>query len=102
LRSHNKLSDSQKDKEMLIAFVNDYCHLDGAFIFEIIRNNSNFITTSEVICTLWSKYTREYSRNHPKSILVGTQQINNQNEKNESVEIGLDYEEDNEKMPFHP
>jgi hypothetical protein len=102
LRSHSKLGDNEKDKEMLNTFVNEYCHLDGAFIFQIIRNNSNFITTSEIICTLWSKYCREYFRHHQKINILNSQKTS-QNEKNESVEIGIiDYDEEQEKLPFHP
>ncbi len=62
LRAQGKLGDTEKEKEMLALFVNEYCYLDGAFIFQILRRNSNYITTSEIISALWSKYCRDYSR----------------------------------------
>lgn len=62
LMTQNKLGSSEKDRIMLRSFVNEYCHLDGAFIFALIRRNTNFITVSEIICSLWLKYCREYNR----------------------------------------
>lgn len=95
LRSHNKLGNTDKDQEMLDAFVNEFCHLDGAFIFAIIRRNSNYITTSEIICSLWSKYCRDFNRSHPgfKSIVI------NKNDNDNNIGM-IDYDETPEKAPF--
>lgn len=60
LRTHSKLGESPKEKEMLNTFVSDFCHLDGALIFALIRLNSNEITISEIVGALWSKYCKDY------------------------------------------
>ena len=104
LRSHNKLGSGEKEKEMFYAFVNDYLHLDGAFILCILRRNSNYITSSEIVCTLWSRFCREYIRSHsdaPKSIVIGGEEEGASAKTNTEVhKIGMfDYQE-NEKMPF--
>lgn len=85
LRSHNKLGNSEKERQLFGSFVQDYCYLDGAFIFAILRRNSNYITTSEIISSLWARYCRDCVRNNdlPKSILVS-----NQNDMQE-IKIGL-------------
>lgn len=90
LRSQNKLGDTEKDREMLALFVNEYCYLDGAFIFQILRRNSNYITTSEIISALWSKYTRDYQRQA---------HVSKEQQPADSVEIGMNnYSE--EKQPL--
>lgn len=93
LRVHGKLSDSEKQQEMFETFVNDYCYLDGAFIFQILRRNSNYITTSEVICALWSKFSANYRMNYRHDAKVS---------KNiDEIENGMDnYEETPEKKPL--
>lgn len=94
LRVHGKLLDSEKEQEMFEIFVNDYCYLDGAFIFQILRRNSNYITTSEVICALWSIFSSEkYVMNYRNDARVS---------KNvDEVEIGMEnYEETPEKKPL--
>jgi hypothetical protein len=112
LKSHKRLGDGEKEREMFDSFVNDYFHLDGTFIMAIIRRNSNFLTTSEIVCALWSKYSREFSRSPhqhqpPKSILVSTAERGAHNQsahKTNTVEIGMiDYDDElEEKTPFEP
>ena len=98
LRTHRKLGSGEKDKEMFNSFVMDYCHLDGAFIFEIIRRNSNYITTSEIIVSLWQKYYREYTRNALEN--ENKQMIKGSYDK-DAVEIGM-IDDEPEKSPFSP
>jgi hypothetical protein len=95
LRTHNKLGDSEKEREMFNSFIDDFCHLDGAFMFEIIKRNSNYITTSEIICALWGKYCRDFSR-----LNLERMQRRSKEGANDSVEIGMIDYEDQEKAPF--
>lgn len=103
LKSHKKLGSGEKESEMFDAFVNEYFHLDGAFIVAIIRRNSNYLTTSEIVCALWSKFGREYTRvqhDPPRPILPhggGHGQVP------KAVEIGMAEfdDESDEKTPFH-
>lgn len=95
LKSHNKLGNTEKDKELFNTFVKEYCHLDGAFIFSILRRNSNYITTSEIICTLYDKFCREFNR-PPRE----HRQVLNAYAK-ETIEIGMmDNDDYDEKKPF--
>lgn len=102
LRSHNKLGASDKDKDMFHSFVDDYCHLDGAFIFSIIRRNTNYITTSEIISNLYTKYCPDYIRSQNTSRFEFTNKKNDVSYNNtESVGIGMvDYDETFENKPF--
>lgn len=54
LKSHNKISDTNESS--LNKFIENFCHLDGAFVFAIIRRNTNYMTTSEIISNLFVKY----------------------------------------------
>jgi hypothetical protein len=91
------LGNSEKERVMFDSFVSDYCHLDGGFIFALLRRNANFISTSEIICTLWSRYCREYTRTHdlqhdndaPKTIIVHAA---NNNETNHRVASRIAFE----------
>ncbi len=85
LRAQGKLGDTEKEKEILVHFVNEYCYLDGAFIFQILRRNSNYITTSEIISALWTKYYHDYSRQAYASKRDVTT-----DETLQHVEIGMD------------
>jgi hypothetical protein len=98
LRSHNKLGTEEKDLQIFNSFITDYCHLDGAFIIEILRRNSNYITTSEILVALWSKYQREMMRSHqdvPRIIHVE----GNFNNKDQTELAMIDCDEP-EKTPF--
>jgi len=102
LKSHKKLGSGDKESEMFDTFVNNHLHLDGAFIIAIIRRNSNYLSTSEIVCALWSKFGREFTRMHhdvPRSaITVGGGSLGPK-----SVEIGMTEFEDelDEKAPFN-
>ena len=102
LRSHNKLGSSDKDQDMFNSFVEVYCHLDGAFIFTIIRRNTNYITTSEIISSLYTKYCPDYIRSHnSKKFSISykkNDELKNNNDFNDSV--GIDFDEQMEKTPF--
>ena len=97
LRSHNKLGTGEKDLDIFNTFITEYCHLDGAFIIEIIRRNSNYITTSEIIVALWSRYHREIARSQqemPRSINVDG------SFSKDRTEIGMIDCDEPEKTPF--
>ena len=100
LRSHNKLGSSDKEKDMFNSFVDVYCHLDGAFIFSIIRRNTNYITTSEIISNLYTKYCPDYIRSQNASRFnIGSKK--NDDSNTDSVGIGMiDYDDQVEKTPF--
>jgi hypothetical protein len=53
--SHNQLN-ATLDSKLMDDFVESYCHLDGAFLFAIIRRNTNYMTTFEIINHLYAKY----------------------------------------------
>ena len=97
LRSHKRLGTEEKDVKLFDSFIVDYCHLDGAFIIEIIRRNSNYITTSEIMCALWARYQREATRsgNIVMHSISGKGDANNADSR---VDMG-DYD-DAEKSPF--
>ncbi len=94
LRSHNKLGDSEKDKKIFDSFVTEYCHLDGAFIFQILRRNSNYLTTSDIIVALWTKYVNNY-----KNLSIHHHHESEDNNACDSVGIRMN-EDDIEKRPF--
>jgi len=41
---------------MIPMFVENYCGLDGSFVFAIIRRNTNYMTACEIISNLYSNY----------------------------------------------
>ncbi len=57
-------------------FVREYCHLDGAFVLMLIRRNTNFITSSKIVESLWKCYVEEKRRD--KSF---NKEINEESEK---------------------
>jgi hypothetical protein len=63
LKAKKKIGSNAKDGLILDAFVTEYCHLDGAFIFALIRENTNFIITTEIISSVWDKFYKEYTSN---------------------------------------
>lgn len=64
LKAKRKIGGSEKDGLILEAFVTQYCHLDGAFIFSLIRENTNFIITTEIISSVWDKFYKAYTSSH--------------------------------------
>ena len=53
---------TKENKYEFDPFVRDYCHLDGAFLLTLIRHNTNFITLSKIVQSLWDCYTDERKR----------------------------------------
>lgn len=51
------------DSRLVRKFVVDYLRQDGTFLFRLIAHNTNNITTTEVICTLW-----DYWKDRPSKI----------------------------------
>ena len=56
LKSSNKKLNSAADHRFMNDFVENYCHLDGSFVFAIIRRNTNYMITYEIINLLFTKY----------------------------------------------
>ena len=55
-----RLNDT--DNSSLNHFIDDFCNLDGAFVFAIIRRNTNYMTTSDIISSLYHSYTSDNKR----------------------------------------
>jgi hypothetical protein len=50
---------SKENRYDFTPFVSEYCHLDGAFVLTLIRRNTNFITLSKIVESLWKCYMDE-------------------------------------------
>jgi len=90
LKTQKQLSDNEKDDMLLDAFVNEYCHLDGSFIFSLIRRNTNFITTSEIICALWMKFCRDYTKPTEMKPLFGEHRKRNDYDVDDNENLKYD------------
>ena len=99
LKAKQKFGGSEKDGLILDSFVSEYCHLDGAFIFALLRQNTNFIITSEIICSVWDKFYKVYTSSHDiKGILeIRKKKVINKQPKNMFDEIN----EEHENTPLH-
>lgn len=97
LQSEGKLNEDKRTQEMFNVFVNDYCYLDGSFIFQILRRNSNYITTAEIISALWQKFCEDYSL----KMSMPMKYSSGKSDHSDSVEIN-EYDETMEKKPFVP
>ena len=91
LRSQVKLGDSEKEVAAFNKFVLEYCHLDGAFIFQILRRNSNFIAASDIISSLWFRFCEHL--NEPNYVIRASRF------GKDSIELGMN-DKDDEKRPL--
>lgn len=44
------------DKEKVAKFVEDYLRQDGVFVLRLVGHNTNAITVTEFVCSLWDEY----------------------------------------------
>lgn len=55
LRLMDKLEEHQ-DKKRCINFVDKYLKQDGVFVLRLVGHNTNAITVTEFVCSLWDNY----------------------------------------------
>jgi hypothetical protein len=97
LKAKQKYGGSEKDRMILDSFVTEYCHLDGAFIFALIRRNTNFITTSEIISSVWDKFYKAYTSTHE---LKGSREIRMKNMPKTKIDVD-EITEESENTPLN-
>ena len=51
-----------RDDRALNAFVFNYLRQDGSFLLRLIAHNTDSITTTDVICSLWDKWQKKAPR----------------------------------------
>ena len=51
-----KLSESGSDKKKCSEFIDKYLKQDGVFILRLIGHNTNAITVTEFVCSLWDNF----------------------------------------------
>jgi len=51
-----------RDDRALNAFVYNYLRQDGSFLLRLIAHNTDSITTTDVICSLWDKWQKKAPR----------------------------------------
>ncbi len=59
IRKHLRLLDRlerDSDKEMAGKFVERYLRQDGVFVLRLVGHNTNAITVTEFVCSLWDNY----------------------------------------------
>lgn len=59
IKKHLKLADKiQKDwdRKYVVKFVDDYLRQDGVLIIRLIGHNTNALTVTEFVCSLWDLY----------------------------------------------
>ena len=44
------------DKKVATSFVDKYLRQDGVFVLRLIGHNTNAITVTEFVCSLWDNY----------------------------------------------
>ena len=96
LKAKLKIGGNEKDGLILDAFVTEYCHLDGSFIFALIRENTNFIITTEIMSAVWDKFYKQYTSSRDTKGLL---EIKNNIYKSRN---SIDYiDEDTENIPLN-
>jgi hypothetical protein len=48
--------DGDQDKRTAAKFVEDYLRQDGVFVLHLVGHNTNAITVTEFVCSLWDNY----------------------------------------------
>ena len=62
IRKHLRLMDKierESDKKMATGFVDKYLRQDGVFVMRLVGHNTNAITVTEFLCSLWDNYRAE-------------------------------------------
>jgi hypothetical protein len=52
--------DNEDDKKTAVRFVEDYLRQDGVFVLRLVGHNTNAITVTEFVCSLWENYRRKF------------------------------------------
>ena len=50
--------DRDEDRRRAVKFVEDYLRQDGVFVMRLVGHNTNAITATEFVCSLWENYRR--------------------------------------------
>ena len=50
--------DGGEDRSRAVKFVEDYLRQDGVFVMRLVGHNTNAITVTEFVCSLWENYRR--------------------------------------------
>jgi len=63
VKKHLRLMDrldrgSGDDRGRAVRFVDDYLRQDGVFVMRLVGHNTNAITVTEFVCSLWENYRR--------------------------------------------
>lgn len=68
LRLMEKL-ERDTDKKLAVKFVEKYLRQDGTFVMRLVGHNTNAITVTEFVCSLWDNYRTKplIERNDPGS-----------------------------------
>ncbi len=48
--------DLESDKKVAAKFVEKYLRQDGVFVLRLLGHNTNAITVTEFVCSLWDNY----------------------------------------------
>lgn len=59
IRKHLRLMDRierDQDKKVASTFVDNYLRQDGVFVMRLVGHNTNAITVTEFVCSLWDSY----------------------------------------------
>jgi len=58
LRLMERLQDRKEDRGRAVNFVEKYLRQDGVFVMRLVGHNTNAITVTEFVCSLWDNYRR--------------------------------------------
>ena len=53
--------ENDDDKKLLRSFVEKYLRQDGVFVLRLVGHNTNAITVTEFVCSLWDMYKDRYT-----------------------------------------
>jgi hypothetical protein len=61
IKKHLRLMDKlqrndDREKEQVAKFVEEYLRQDGVFVLRLVGHNTNAITVTEFVCSLWEEY----------------------------------------------
>jgi len=93
IKNHLQMGDrvqappGARDAELAAKFARDYLRQDGALLLRLIAHNTDSITTTELICSLWDRWKDSYvdtastpvtatSASHPPRIYPDTSELN--------------------------
>ena len=88
---------SIEGSKLFTMFVEEFCFLDGIFIFAILRRNSSYLTTADVVSRLFRRYSEDAN---VLRILMSREKENSTGE--DSIKIGMIDEDDpNDKAAYN-